>query len=68
MEDCKEIIEKIKDVEEANRRQLESQKRMIEDITKEQDYCENRDISLEDYKIFLDELYKLFEMSKKFYE
>ena len=68
MEDCKEIIEKIKDVEEANRRQLESQKRMIEDITKEQDYCENRDISLEDYKIFLDELYKLLEMSKKFYE
>jgi len=66
MKDCKEIIKKIKEVEEANRRQLESHKKMIEDIIKEQDYCENRDLSLEDYKKFLDELYKLFEMAKEF--
>jgi len=62
MKDCKEIIAQIKKVEEANIQQLESQKKMIEDITKKNDYCENRDMSLEHYKIFLDELYKLFAL------
>ena len=65
MKDCKEIIEQIKKLKEANRQQLDSQKKMIDDITKEKDYCENRDLSLEHYKIFLDELYTLFEMIDK---
>ena len=65
MEKCEELIKQIKKVEEANLTHLESQKKMIEDITKEKDYCENRDVSLEHYKIFLDELYKLFELAKK---
>ena len=65
MEKCEELIKQIKKVEEANLTHLESQKKMIEDITKEKDYCENRDLSLEHYKIFLDELYKLFELAKK---
>jgi len=65
MEDCKEIIVQIKKLKEANRQQLESQKKMIDDITKEEDYCENRDLSLDHYRIFLDELYKLFEMAER---
>ena len=65
MEDCKEIIAQIKKLKEANRQQLESQKKMIDDITKEEDYCENRDLSLDHYRIFLDELYKLFEMADR---
>ena len=35
---------------------------MIDDITKQRDYCDNRDMPLDHYKKFLDELYKLFEM------
>jgi hypothetical protein len=35
---------------------------MIEDITKQRDFCDNRDMSFDHYKKFLDELYKLFEM------
>jgi len=65
MEDCKEIIAQIKKLKEANRKQLESQKKMIDDITKEKNYCENRDMSLDHYRIFLDELYKLFEMADR---
>ena len=64
MEDCKELIMQIKKLKEANRQQLESQKKMIDDITKEKDYCENRDLSLDHYKIFLDELYNLFELAE----
>ena len=63
MEDCKEIITQIRKLKEANRKQLESQKKMIDDITKEKDYCENRDLSLDHYKTFLDELYNLFEIA-----
>ena len=65
MEDCKEIIAQIKKLKEANRQQLESQKKMIDDITKEKDYCENRDLSLDHYRMFLDELYKLFEIAER---
>ena len=56
------LVEQIKKVEDAHRKHLESQKQMIEDITKQRDFCDNRDMSLDNYKKFLDELYKLFEM------
>ena len=63
MKNCEEIIAQIKKLEEANRLQLESQKKMIEDIIKQEDYCGSGDMSLENYKIFLDELYNLFEIA-----
>ncbi len=62
MNKYEKLIEQIKKVEAAHLKHLESQKHMIEDITKKRDYCDNRDVSLNNYKIFLDELYKLFEM------
>jgi hypothetical protein len=62
MKSNEKIIEQIKKVENAHRKHLESQKHMIEDITKKRDFCDSRDMSLDNYKIFLDELYKLFEM------
>jgi hypothetical protein len=58
------LVEQIKKVENAHLNHLESQKNMIEDITKQRDFCDNKDMSLDNYKIFLDELYKLFEMKK----
>ena len=64
MENCEEIIAQIKKLEEANRLQFESQKKMIEDIIKQDDCCESSDMSLENYKMFLDELYKLFRLTK----
>ena len=64
MKTNEKLVEQIKKVENAHRKHLESQKHMIEDITKQRDFCDNRDMSLDNYKIFLDELYKLFEMKK----
>ena len=58
------LVEQIKKVENAHLKHLESQKNMIDDITKQRDFCDNKDMSLDNYKIFLDELYKLFEMKK----
>lgn len=62
MESCEKVIEQIKKLEEANKNYLESQKKMIDDITKKQDYCDSRDLSMDHYKDFLDELYTLFSM------
>ena len=62
MKPYEKLVEQIKKVEDAHRKHLESQKQMIEDITKQRDFCDNRDMSLDNYKKFLDELYKLFEM------
>jgi len=63
MEEYKTLIEQIKKVEGSHREHLEGQKLMIEDITKKKDFCDSRDMSLNHYKNFLDELYKLFEMT-----
>lgn len=62
MESCEKVVEQIKKLEEANKNYLESQKKMIDDITKKQDYCDSRDLSMDHYKEFLDELYTLFSM------
>lgn len=62
MESCEKVVEQIKKLEEANKNYLESQKKMIDDITKKQDYCNSRDLSMDHYKEFLDELYTLFSM------
>lgn len=62
MESCEKVVEQIKKLEEANKNYLESQKKMIDDITKKQDYCDSRDLSMDHYKDFLDELYTLFSM------
>ena len=62
MESCEKVVEQIKKLEEANKNYLESQKKMIDDITKKQDYCDSRDLSMDYYKDFLDELYTLFSM------
>ncbi len=64
MKSNEKLVEQIKKVEIAHLKHLESQKHMIEDITKQRDFCDSRDMSLDNYKIFLDELYKLFEMKK----
>ncbi len=64
MKSNEKLVEQIKKVENAHRKHLELQKHMIEDITKKRDFCDSRDMSLDNYKIFLDELYKLFEMKK----
>ena len=63
MEEYEKLVEQIKKVESNHREHLEGQKQMIEDITKQKDFCDSRDLSLEHYKKFLDELYKLFEMT-----
>lgn len=52
MKPYEKLVEQIKKVEEANRKQLESQKQMIEDIIKQRDFCDNRDMSLDHYKNF----------------
>jgi len=62
MENCEKIIEQIKKLNKANNNYLNSQKRLIEDITKKKDYCDSRDLSMDHYKEFLDELYTLFSM------
>jgi hypothetical protein len=62
MESCEKVVEQIKKLEEANKNYLESQKKMIDDITKKQDFCDSRDLSMDHYKEFLDELYTLFSM------
>ena len=62
MKPYEKLVEQIKKVEDAHRKHLKSQKQMIKDITKQRDFCDNRDMSLDNYKKFLDELYKLFEM------
>jgi hypothetical protein len=62
MESCEKVVGQIKKLEEANKNYLESQKKMIDDITKKQDYCDSRDLSMDHYKDFLDELYTLFSM------
>ena len=62
MKPYEKLVEQIKKMEDAHRKHLESQKQMIEDIIKQRDFCDNRDMSLDHYKKFLDELYKLFEM------
>jgi len=56
------LVKQIKKVENAHRKHLDLQKNMIEDITKQRDFCDNKDMSLDNYKTFLDELYKLFEL------
>jgi len=63
VEEYEKLVEQIKKVEVNHRKHLEGQKKMIEDITKQKDFCDSRDLSLEHYKKFLDELYKLFEMT-----
>ncbi|MEA3458403.1 MAG: hypothetical protein U9R21_06965 [Candidatus Thermoplasmatota archaeon] len=63
MEEYEKLVKQIKEVEKSHREHLEGQKRMIEDIIKKEDFCDSRDLSLEHYKKFLDELYKLFEMT-----
>ena len=62
MESCEKVVEQIKKLEEANKNYLESQKKMIDDITKKQDFCDSRDLSMDHYKEFLDELYTLFSI------
>ena len=64
MENYEKLVEQIKKVEKSQIKYLENQKLMIEDITKQKDFCDSRDLSLEHYKKFLDDLYKLFEMTK----
>lgn len=64
MEEYEKLVEQVKKVEKSQIKHLEKQKQMIEDIIKQQDFCDSRDLSLEHYKEFLDELYKLFEMIK----
>lgn len=63
MEEYEKLVKQIKEVKKSHRAHLEEQKRMIEDITKKEDFCDSRDLSLEHYKKFLDELYKLFKMT-----
>jgi len=63
MEEYEKLMEQVKKVEKSHREHLEGQKLMIEDITKQKDFCDSRDMSLEHYKNFLDELYKLFGMT-----
>jgi hypothetical protein len=63
MESCEKLVDQIKKVQDSHRAHLEEQRKMIEDITKQKDFCDSRDLSLEHYKKFLDELYQLFVMA-----
>ncbi len=64
MKSNEKLVEQIKKVENAQNKHLESQKYMIVDFMKKRDFCDKREISLDNLKIFLDGLYKLFEMKK----
>ena len=47
MEEYEKLMEQVKKVEKSHREHLEGQKLMIEDITKQKDFCDSRDMSLE---------------------